>query len=113
MCPLGKNEFTTLSEKTQCPVHLMSEKVQGNLSQCFHTNENRVKKEFPTEKHFLRTSTIFCRFSDLDEAARTVLEEQRYHLFQEAKSEILKQECKVDKTSSFQSFGNGEPKLWV
>ena len=38
----------------------------------------------------------FFRFSDLEEAARLVLEEQRDHLLAEAKSEILKQECKVD-----------------
>ena len=35
------------------------------------------------------------RFSDREDAARSVLEEQRDHLFTEAKSEILKQECKV------------------
>ena len=34
--------------------------------------------------------------TDLEEAARTVLEEQIDHLLAEAKSEILKQECKVD-----------------
>ena len=40
-------------EKTQCPVHLTYEKkVQGNLPQCSHTKENRVKKHFPTEKAF-------------------------------------------------------------
>ena len=38
----------------------------------------------------------FFRFSDPEEAARSVLEEQRDHLLAEAKSEILKQECKVD-----------------
>ena len=63
-----------------------------------------------------KDETLF-RFSDLEEAARLVLEEQRDHLLAEAKYEILKQECKVDtldicirefqKTSSFQSFGNG------
>ena len=36
----------------------------------------------------------FFRFSE--EAARIVLEEHRDHLLAEAKSEILKQECKVD-----------------
>ena len=46
------HEFITLPEKTQCPIHLTSEKVQGNLPQCFHTNESRVKKHFPTEKAF-------------------------------------------------------------
>ena len=49
---LTDHEFITLSEKTQCPVHLTSEKVQGNLPQCSDTKENRVKKHFPTEKAF-------------------------------------------------------------
>ena len=38
----------------------------------------------------------FIRFSDPEEAARLVLEEQGDHLLEEAKSEILMQECKVD-----------------
>ena len=42
----------------------------------------------------------FFRFSDPEEAARTVLEEQRGHQLAEAKSEILKQECKVDALDS-------------
>ena len=36
------------------------------------------------------------RFSDPEEAARLVLQEQRTHPLAEATSEILKQECKVD-----------------
>ena len=36
------------------------------------------------------------RFSDPEEAPRLVLEEQTDHLLAEAKSEILKQDCKVD-----------------
>ena len=44
------HEFIALSEKTQCPVHLMSVKVLGNLPRCSHTKENRVKTHFPTEK---------------------------------------------------------------
>ena len=39
--------------------------------------------------------TLF-RFSDLEDAARFALEEQRHHLLAETKSEILKQECTVD-----------------
>ena len=38
----------------------------------------------------------FFRFSDSEEAARTVLEEQRDRQLAAAKSEILEQECKVD-----------------
>ena len=36
------------------------------------------------------------RFSNLEETVWLALEEQRYHQLAEAKSEILKQECKVD-----------------
>ena len=46
------HEFITPSEKTQCQVHLTSEKVQGNLPQSSHTKESRVKKHFLTEKAF-------------------------------------------------------------
>ena len=46
------HEFITPSDKTQCPVHLTSENVQGNLPQCSHTQESRVKRDFPTEKPF-------------------------------------------------------------
>ena len=41
---------------------------------------------------FLRTSTS----SGSEESSRSVLEERRDHLFAQAKSEILKEECKVD-----------------
>ena len=45
------------------------------------------------------------RLSDLEEAARLVLGEQRDHLLAEAKSEILKQESKVDSlNTSFREF---------
>ena len=40
--------------KPPCQVHLTSEKVQGNLPQCSHTQESRVKKHFPTEKSCLQ-----------------------------------------------------------
>ena len=97
------HEFITLSEKTQGPVHLTSENVKGNLPQCSHTKESPVKKHFPTEKafpqdmkQFKEKGETFFRFSDLEEAARSVLEEKRDHLLAEAKSKGLKQECKVD-----------------
>ena len=95
------HSFITLSEQTQCQVHLTSEKVQGNLSRCSHTEESRVKTHFPTEKAFLQDINQFKEKVKLSsgsliwkEAARAVLEEQRDHLLAEAKSEILKQECR-------------------
>ena len=42
-----------------------------------------------------KDETLF-RFSDPEEASRLVLEEPRDHLLTVAKSEILKQECRVD-----------------
>ena len=46
------HEFITTSDKTQCQVHLTSEKVHGNRPQCSHTKESRVKKHTPAEKAF-------------------------------------------------------------
>ena len=47
-----QHEFITPAEKTQCQAHLTSEKVQGNLPQCSHTQESRVKNLAPTETVF-------------------------------------------------------------
>ena len=46
------HELITPTEKTQCQVHLTSEQVQGDLQQCSHTKESRVKNHIPTEKVF-------------------------------------------------------------
>ena len=85
------HEFITPSEKTQCQVHLTSEKVQGNLPQCSRTEESRVKtlsdKEGLSSGHQPvqgKDETLF-RFFDPEEAARLVLEEQRDHLLAEGK----------------------------
>ena len=53
------HEFITLSEKTQCPVYLISEKVQGNLPCFSHTKESRVKTLFLTEKAFHQDIKLF------------------------------------------------------
>ena len=77
--------------------------MQGNLPQCSHIKESRVKTLFPDREGIssghqpVQGKDESCfRFSDPGEAARTVVEEQRDHLLAEVKSEILKQECKVD-----------------
>ena len=97
------HEFVTPTEKTQCQVHLTSEKVQGDLQQFSHTRESRVKNHVPTEKVFPWHMTAVrgeneaqCRLSEWENAARLALEEQRDHLLAEAKSEVLKQECRTD-----------------
>ena len=99
---LADHEYIT-TEKTQSQVHLTIEKVQGNLPQCSHTKESRVKKRLTDtqgissgHKPVQGKGETFFRFSDPEEAARLVLEEQRDHLLTKAKCVILKQECKVD-----------------
>ena len=87
------HEFITLSEKTQCPVHLTSEKVQGNLPQCSHTRKSSQETLSDIEGVSSGHQTV-RGISDPEESARLVLGEQRDHLLAEAKSEILKQECK-------------------
>ena len=51
---------------------------------------------FSGHQQVLGNNELFFRFSNPEEAAKSVLEEQRDHLLAEAKSEVLKQECKVD-----------------
>ena len=97
------HEFITPTENTQCQVHVTSEKVQGDVQQCSHTNESRVKNHVPTEKvfpwhieQFEEENEARSRLSESENAARRALEEQRDHLLAEAKSEVLKQECRAD-----------------
>ena len=99
---LTDHEFITLSEKTQCPVHLTSKKVQGNLPPCSHTEESRVKKHFPTEKAFpqdikrFKEKTLYSGSLIRKKLRDWFLKNNhRDHLLAEAKSEILKQECNV------------------
>ena len=74
----------------------------GKPAALFSLKESRVKTPFPTDgissghQRVQGKCESFFRFSDREEAATTVLEEQRDHQLAEAKSEILKQECKVD-----------------
>ena len=62
------------------------------LSQESRSDREGVSSGHPT----VQGNGDFFRVSDPEEAARTALEEQRDHQLAEAKSEILKQECKVD-----------------
>ena len=55
-----------------------------------------TQKKVESNKPVQGKGETFFRFSDQEEAARLVLEQQRDHLLAEANSEILKQECKVD-----------------
>ena len=96
-------------ERSKCRPNTSLSLLQRNLSvkfislprkrrETFSLKKSRVKKHFPTKKAFpqdinsSRKRRNPIRFSDLEDAARLVLEEQRYHLLAEAKSEILKQE---------------------
>ena len=79
-----------------------SSHFQGNLPQCSHKRKSSQgtlsDREVNSSGHqpVPRKDETFFRFSDPEEAAKLVLEEQRDHLLVEAKSEILKQECKVN-----------------
>ena len=43
------HECITLTEKTQCQVHLTFEQVQRDVQQCSHTEGSRVKNHIPTD----------------------------------------------------------------
>ena len=85
------HEFITPLEKTQCQVHLTSEKVQGNLPQCSHTEESRVEKHFPTEKACPQDINQFKERRKLYSGSLIWKK-----LRDEFLKQILKQECKVD-----------------
>ena len=88
------HEFISLSEKTQ---HFRES--TGKPAAVFPHKRKSIQEAFSDREgissghHTVqRKCETFFRFSDREEAARTVLEEQRDYLLSEAKSEILKQE---------------------
>ena len=100
---LTDHEFITLSKKTQCPVHLTSVKVQGNLPCCSHTKRKSNQDTFSDREGISSghqtvqgEGETFVRFSEPEKTLTLVLEDQREDLFAAAKCEILKQEWKVD-----------------
>ena len=81
--PTG-HKFITPTEKTQCQVHLSPEQVQGDMQQCSHTKESRVKNHIPTEKVFplhnrvIRgENEVLSRLSESENDTIFILEEQR------------------------------------
>ena len=66
----------------------------GNLPQYPHHKRKMSQETLSDRERISTSSRKRLRFSDLEDAARLFLEEQRDHLLAEAKSEILKQECK-------------------
>ena len=92
------HEFITPSEKTQCQVHLILRESAGAVFSHKRRSSQETDREGISSGHPPvegKDETLF-RFSVPEEAARLVFEEQRDHPLAEAKSEILKQECKVD-----------------
>ena len=97
------HEFITPPEKTQCQVHLTSEQLQGDLQQCSHTKESRIKSHIPTEKVYSWHIEQFEEKMKLypDSLNRRMLRDQPLKnkeiiYSQTPKSEVLKQECRAD-----------------
>ena len=96
------HEFITPSEKTVCPIHLVSEQVRGDLQLCSHTQDSRVKNLIATDgipsAHQLvqGENEALSRLSESKNDTRLIFEEQRDHPLSEARSEVLKQECRAD-----------------
>ena len=104
------HEFITPTEKTLCQVHLVSEQVRGDLQLCSHTKESRVKNLAPTEtvfpwhiEHFKEKMNHCPDSVNRKMTRRLILEEQKDHLLSEARSEVLKQECRADFSRLFYS----------
>ena len=94
------HEFITPTERNQCQVHLTSEQVHGEMQQCSHMKE-KSNQESHSDREGLSLAhrgenEAPSRLSGSENAARLALEEQRDHPLAEAKSEVLKQECRAD-----------------
>ena len=95
-------KFITLNEKTWCPVHLKIRWAQGNLSQCFQAKIDWIKTQFPIEttfpwdiKKFLGAMTLSSD-SLTWQMLRNLFLMETDHLLAEARSELMKQEYKVE-----------------
>ena len=93
------------------PLHLQDREACADRPRVYHSfRENSVSSSPQFRESARKPAAVFSHkrksshnqfkenftSSDPEEAARSVLEEQRDHLLAEAKSEILKQECEVD-----------------
>ena len=87
------HEFITPLEKTQRQTHPQTKESRVKSSQEPFSDREGISSR---QQSVQGKGETFFRFSHLEEAARTVLEEQRDHLLAEAKSEVLKQECRAD-----------------
>ena len=123
---LTDHDFITVSEKTQCQVHLTSEKVQGNLPQCFQT-KRKSSQETLSDREGLssgrqpvqgkgETFFRFCnrkKLRDLFLKNKEIICSQKQNLKSSSKNVklMLLTSAFVNspkkKTSSFQSFENG------
>ena len=97
---LTDHESITLYGKTQCPVHLTFVKVETcRIVLTQKSGQDTIShKEGVSSGHqtVQGKGDTFVTFSNPEDAARLVLEEQRDHQLAEPKSELLKQECEVD-----------------
>ena len=99
--------FITPLERTLCQTRQGSSQALRDLVPCLYTKESRVKSLTPIEKfnpwHIEPVqveSETSSRHSEADKDMRLVLEEQRNQLLSEAKSELLKQECRAERADA-------------
>ena len=95
------HKFVTLKEKVWCQVHLKvwTSGAQGNLCHGSHIRKDWVKTNFQKESNlliFLRCSESIFRDANPANVAKFLLEGNRDHLLAQARSELMKQEHKVE-----------------
>ena len=97
------HEFITPSDKNPVSSSSHFPESAGKFAAVF-SHKRKLSQETLSDREgissghqpFQGKDETVLRFSDPEEAARTVLEEQRDHQLAEAKSETLKQDCRVD-----------------
>ena len=109
----NEHMLITQEEKAWCQVLLEILKHHGNLMQCFHATVNRVRTRFPKDRcnesgdRFENSVHYVFRFADTAHIERSLLDGNKDHLLNQARSELMKQEHQVGSLNNLSmSFKN-------
>ena len=96
----NEHKLITQDEKASWQVLLEISKFQGNLMRCFHATVNRVRTRFPKETEVTNRETVsrvhsVFNFADPASVGKSLLDGNKDHLFDQASSELLKQNHQV------------------
>ena len=94
----NEHKLITQDENAWWQVRLESSKFQENLMRCFRATVNRVITRFPKETEVTNRETD--KFADQANVGKSLLDWNKDHLLNQARSELMKQEHQVGSHNS-------------